>query len=61
MSSWGKGSVCSGVKIMAPDELAVGQHTLRVIVTVTSGGPSCRPAVTFTIHPTDSVATTPVA
>lgn len=50
-------------RIMAPDELAVGQHTLRVIVTVTSEGSELfDQAVTFTIHPTDSVAcTTPVA
>lgn len=48
---------------MAPDEMAVGQHTLCVILTVTSDGSELFDrAVTFTIHPTDSVAcTTPVA
>jgi len=46
-------------RIMAPDELAVGQHTLRVIVTVTTEGFELfDQAVTFTIHPADSLACT---
>jgi hypothetical protein len=48
-------------RIMAPYELAVGQHTLRVIVT-SEGSELFDQAVTFTIHPTDSAAcNTPVA